>query len=75
MRLFLLTLAVIMCSSIMCIDPAPTAAYASSVGTTSLYDCRLNEYYQNECSLFLEGGGHYALPEKLVDPVQALPYG
>ena len=38
----------------MCIDPAPTAAYASSVGTTSLYDCRLNEYYQNECSLFLK---------------------
>ena len=66
MRLLLLMLlhmlAVIMCSLITSIDPAPTAVYASSVGTTSGYDCSLNEYYPNECSLFLEGGAPAAPP-------------
>ena len=76
MRLFHLTLlAVIMCSLITSIDPAPTAVYASSVGTTSVYDCRLNEYYPNECSLFLEGqprGGLSACEGVDVDVLQCV---
>ena len=63
-RLFLIVLVVILCHLTMCLceDPLHAAVYASSVGTTSMYDCRRNEYYENECLLFLDGG-HYALPQ------------
>ena len=61
MRLFLCMLAFILCTLIMCDEPQHAHIYASSVGTTSIYDCTQNEYYENECLLSLEGG-HYVLP-------------
>ena len=49
----LLLLIAIIARLVLCFEH--DGMYASSTGHTSTYDCSLNEYYENECALILDG--------------------